>query len=79
MVCSIEKTNMVTQFRCLDMGLRKDPGYASQRVNCGKGEQDCPQHIPIREKLVEADKQLRPFRYKVGINVARKYVMKERK
>ena len=54
------------------MGMRKEPGFASQCVGCGKCEQHCPQHINIREKLKEADRALRPLPYKLGINAARK-------
>lgn len=57
------------------MGLRKDPGFANQCIQCGKCEQHCPQHIPIREKLKEADKNLRPLPYKIGIDVARKIMV----
>ena len=60
-----------------NMGMRKEPGFASQCVNCGKCEQHCPQHLPIREKLKEADKELRPLPYKVGIDVARKFLVHE--
>ena len=59
-----------------NMGLRKEPGFASQCVGCGKCEQHCPQNIPIREKLKEADKALRPLFYKIGINAARKFMIK---
>ena len=58
-----------------NMGLQKEPGFASLCIGCGKCEKHCPQHLPIREKLKEADKALRPLPYKVGISVARK-VMK---
>ena len=44
-----------------NMGMRKEPGFASQCVSCGKCEQHCPQHINIREKLKEADHELRPL------------------
>ncbi len=54
------------------MGMRADPGFASQCVGCGKCEKHCPQHINIRERLKEADKALRPLPYKIGINVAKK-------
>ncbi len=57
------------------MGVRKEPGFASQCVGCGKCEKHCPQHLPIREKLKEADKALRPVPYKIGINVARKIML----
>ncbi len=59
-----------------NMGLRKEPGFASQCIECGKCEQHCPQHINIREKLKEADRALRPLPYKVGIEVARKVLVK---
>lgn len=58
-----------------NVGMRKDPCFASQCVKCGKCEQHCPQHIPIREKLDEADKVLRPLPYKVGMEVARKFMV----
>ena len=59
-----------------NMGLRKEPGFASQCVGCGKCEQHCPQHIDIREKLKQADRELRPLPYKIGINVARKFIIR---
>ncbi len=58
-----------------NMGMRREPGFASQCVGCGKCEQHCPQHISIREKLKEADRELRPLPYKVGINAARKFML----
>ena len=60
-----------------NMALREEPGFASQCVGCGKCEKHCPQHIPIIEKLKEADKALRPFPYKPAIAIARK-VMKRK-
>ncbi|MDE5576806.1 MAG: aldo/keto reductase [Oscillospiraceae bacterium] len=59
-----------------NMGLRKEPGFASQCIGCGKCEQHCPQHISIREKLKEADRSLRPLPYKLGINAARKIMIR---
>ena len=38
--------------------LRKNSTAASNCVKCGKCEKHCPQHIPIREKLGEAQKEL---------------------
>jgi predicted aldo/keto reductase-like oxidoreductase len=58
------------------IGLRKNSAFATQCIECGKCEQHCPQHINIREKLKEADKNLRPLPYKVGIEVARKILVK---
>ena len=58
-----------------NMGMRREPGFASQCVGCGKCERHCPQHISIREKLKEADRELRPLPYKIGINAARKFML----
>ena len=38
--------------------LRKNPTPASNCIGCGKCEKHCPQHLPIREKLGEARKEL---------------------
>ena len=58
------------------VGLTKEPAFATQCVGCGKCEQHCPQNIPIREKLKEADRALRPLPYKLGINIARKFMFR---
>ncbi|MBQ6314401.1 MAG: aldo/keto reductase [Mogibacterium sp.] len=55
-----------------NVGLQKEPGFASQCVGCGKCELHCPQHIHIREMLKKADRALRPIPYKAGIAIARK-------
>lgn len=56
------------------MALRNDPGFASACIGCGKCEKHCPQHLPIRQKLKEADKALRPFPYNAVISVARTFM-----
>lgn len=61
-----------------NMGMREEPCFASQCIDCGKCEQHCPQKLPIREKLKEADRALRPFGYKIGIQIARKIMQRKK-
>ena len=61
------------------VGIRKESGFADQCVGCGKCEKHCPQHLEIRKSLKEADKELRPLPYKIGISLARKFLLKIRK
>ena len=59
-----------------NFSVRETPGYATLCVGCGKCEQHCPQRLPIREKLREADRALRPPLYKLGAAVARRFMLK---
>ena len=61
------------------VGLTKEPAFASQCIQCGKCEKHCPQGLPIREKLREADKALRPLPYRIGINIVRKFMFRKAK
>lgn len=61
------------------VSLRLEPAEASLCIKCGKCELHCPQSIPIREKLVEADKALRPLHYKVASKLARHFMVKKRR
>ena len=61
------------------VGLSKEPPFATQCVGCGKCEQHCPQNLPIREKLKEADKALRPLPYKIALDVARMFMFRKAK
>ncbi|MCR5235703.1 MAG: aldo/keto reductase [Lachnospiraceae bacterium] len=58
------------------IGLKKEPAFATQCISCGKCEQHCPQSIPVREKIREADRVLRPLPYRIGISVARKFMLR---
>ena len=60
------------------IGIREKPGFATLCVGCGKCEQHCPQHINIREKLKEADKVLRPQPLRIGLDIARKFMVKRK-
>ncbi|MBQ6222773.1 MAG: aldo/keto reductase [Solobacterium sp.] len=58
------------------VGLRKKKAFPSQCIGCGKCESHCPQHIAIIAELKNADKALRPFIFRLGTEIARKFVMK---
>ena len=46
--------------------LRRDSTAASMCVGCGACERHCPQHLPIREKLHEARRQMEGPAYRIG-------------
>ncbi len=54
--------------------LRKNSTAASNCIRCGKCEQHCPQHIPIREKLQDAQKTLEGPLYRLVRTVVSKFV-----
>ena len=53
--------------------LRKNPTPASNCIGCGKCEKHCPQHLPIREKLGEAQKELEGPLYRTVRRVLGKF------
>ncbi|MBE5958201.1 MAG: aldo/keto reductase [Lachnospiraceae bacterium] len=55
------------------VALQKEMSDIANCVECGKCESHCPQHLPIREKLKEARKNLTPWHYRVAIKVIRKF------
>jgi predicted aldo/keto reductase-like oxidoreductase len=69
----IEKGKNRARFEYLrNVGMQKEPIYASACVRCGKCEQHCPQHIQIRDMLKKADRDLRPLAYRAAMKVVRK-------
>ena len=58
------------------VGLRKVPAFPSQCVECGRCEKHCPQHLPIIQELKNADKALRPLPYRIGTEVARRWLFR---
>lgn len=61
------------------VGLTKESAFATQCIGCGKCETHCPQQLPIRKLLKEADAALRPLPYKAGIAIARKFMFRKAK
>ena len=55
-----------------NVGIRRGNSFATACVGCGKCESHCPQHLPIRDLLRQADRDLRPAPYRLGIDIARK-------
>ena len=53
------------------IALQKEMSPISSCVKCGKCESHCPQHIEIRNMLEEAEKDLTPWYYKIGIKLVR--------
>ncbi len=55
------------------VAFQKKPADASECVSCGKCEQHCPQHLEIRKLLKEADRELRPWYWKLFTFAARRF------
>lgn len=53
------------------VALQKEMSDISNCVECGKCESHCPQHIKIRKKLKEAQKELQPWHYRFGVKLVR--------
>ena len=61
------------------VSLTRTPSSASQCVGCGKCEKHCPQSIPIREKLKEADRALLAFPFRTAFSIARAVMLRHAK
>ena len=60
------------------VALAGEPSFASQCIKCGKCEQHCPQGIPIREKLPEAERALLPWYIKPLVKLGRKFLLRKK-
>jgi len=60
------------------VALAGEPSFASQCIKCGKCEQHCPQSIPIREKLPEAERALLPWYIKPLVKLGRKFLLRKK-
>ena len=58
------------------VALTQEPSHAGMCIECGKCEKHCPQEIPIRQKLKEADRAIRPFPINLVIKVGRRVMMR---
>ena len=60
------------------VALAATPSFASQCIQCGKCEQHCPQGIPIREKIQEAERALLPWPMKTVVKLGRKFLLRKK-
>jgi len=63
---------LIDYFMCT--ALRKNSTAASNCVGCGLCEKHCPQNIPIREKLKDAQKEMEGPLYRTAAKISRKFV-----
>ena len=59
------------------VALTAQPSFVSQCIKCGKCEQHCPQGLPIREKLQEAEKALLPPPMKGVMKLMRRFMLRK--
>ena len=61
------------------VALTRAPASASQCIGCEKCEKHCPQGIPIREKLKEADRAIEAFPFRTVFSLARTVMLRHSK
>ena len=59
-------------------GLRKENAFGSACIGCGKCEKHCPQNLNIREMIKKADRDVSPWYMKVGITVAKSFLLRKK-
>ncbi len=55
------------------VAFQKDMADLGACIECGKCENHCPQHLPIRKHIKEARKALTPLRYRLAVKIVRKF------
>jgi len=63
---------LIEYFMCT--ALRKNPACASQCIGCGKCEKHCPQALPIRQLLKDAQKEMEGPVFRTARFFASKFV-----
>ena len=58
------------------VAMNKETAFPSACINCGKCASHCPQGIAVPQELKKARKALLPLPYKLGLQMARRFVFK---
>ena len=59
------------------IGFRREPGFASQCVGCGKCKQHCPQGIDIPTQLKKAERAAFPPLHRAIVYPVRKFIFRK--
>jgi predicted aldo/keto reductase-like oxidoreductase len=66
-------TTGMQQFMTSTNAMGKEPHSPRLCVQCGKCEQHCPQHLPIRKALKRVSAKMENFPIRVGLSIARNF------